>query len=267
MICMHWIPSSASSSLPPINFTSSFNTSRNLLSARLFPTSSSFWRFHHLFCEHVQTMSSLASLALTPNRLKCASVPLMSYFPILSIPVIPMVKLNIWTSACHILLSAEWNKANTTNWKNTFYLIFLISLPTFEGFVKTSRSQTDKQMDPGGSGVIPAGSASLRHHSVNWEERDGGASEHSDARVVVAVGLERLIRSSRLPYCRKIERNVSFKLHRRRRGRDKWEVKRTINKYLKRFLFSARLLFFSPTRCHDGESGHMGNVAAVWSEI
>lgn len=89
-------------------------------------------------------------------------------------------------------LPSETNRTQLT--ENTFLpkSVLLISLPTFEG-LWWLRNQPESHWQTNGSRRFRwAGSVTLRHHSANLEERNGGVSEHYDARVVVVVGLEML---------------------------------------------------------------------------
>lgn len=192
-----------------------------------FPTSSSFWCFHRLFCEHVQTMSSLASMTSTPNPLKCAAVPLMSYFLISPSQSLPW-RSSTFESLFPVFSSvpSETNRTQLTEKHILSKSVFLISLPTFEGLWWLRNKRESHWQTNGSRRFRWAGSATLRHHSANWEERDGGVSEHYDARVVVVVGLEMLFADVlifEVPASLTVasfERNVSFNIRWRRRGTD-----------------------------------------------
>ncbi|KAF7648307.1 hypothetical protein LDENG_00159280, partial [Lucifuga dentata] len=105
LICLHLTLSSASSSLTPTNFMSSFTTSINLLFGLplgLLPGSSNLSILLpicslSLLCTCPNHLS-LASLTLSPKHLTCA-VPLMYSFLILSILVTPKENLSILVSA------------------------------------------------------------------------------------------------------------------------------------------------------------------------
>ncbi|KAF7653156.1 hypothetical protein LDENG_00086470, partial [Lucifuga dentata] len=105
IICLHLTLSSASSSLTPTNFMSSFTTSINLLFGLplgLLPGSSNLSILLpicslSLLCTCPNHLS-LASLTLSPKHLTCA-VPLMYSFLILSILVTPKENLSILVSA------------------------------------------------------------------------------------------------------------------------------------------------------------------------
>ncbi|KAF7650345.1 hypothetical protein LDENG_00127500, partial [Lucifuga dentata] len=121
IICLHLTLSSASSSLTPTNFMSSFTTSINLLFGLplgLLPGSSNLSILLpicslSLLCTCPNHLS-LASLTLSPKHLTCA-VPLMYSFLILSIFVTPKENLSILvsttsSSASCLFLSATVSK-------------------------------------------------------------------------------------------------------------------------------------------------------------
>ncbi|KAF7645082.1 hypothetical protein LDENG_00210390 [Lucifuga dentata] len=118
IICLHLTLSSASSSLTPTNFMSSFTTSINLLFGLplgLLPGSSNLSILLpicslSLLCTCPNHLS-LASLTLSPKHLTCA-VPLMYSFLILSILVTPKENLSILVSATSSSASCLFLSAN-----------------------------------------------------------------------------------------------------------------------------------------------------------
>ncbi|KAF7663340.1 hypothetical protein LDENG_00211810, partial [Lucifuga dentata] len=143
IICLHLTLSSASSSLTPTNFMSSFTTSINLLFGLplgLLPGSSNLSILLpicslSLLCTCPNHLS-LASLTLSPKHLTCA-VPLMYSFLILSILVTPKENLSILVSAtsssasCLFLsatVSKPYNIAGLTTVLYTFPFILAETL-------------------------------------------------------------------------------------------------------------------------------------------